>query len=77
MWGCERPELLITEAVAFHDQRTEDLNPPNGTTDDDPKDTHFDQRLRPRGSFFVEVYNPSGGDERPPAEFYDTSRTTR
>jgi len=25
VWGCERPELLITETLAFHDRRTEDL----------------------------------------------------
>ena len=26
VWGCERPELLITETLAFHDRRTEDRN---------------------------------------------------
>lgn len=26
VWGCERPELLITETFAFHDRRTEDLD---------------------------------------------------
>ena len=26
VWGCKRPELLITETLAFHDRRTEDLN---------------------------------------------------
>lgn len=25
VWGAERPELLITETLAFHDRRTEDL----------------------------------------------------
>lgn len=25
VWGCERPELLITETLAYHDRRTEDL----------------------------------------------------
>ncbi|MEQ8788912.1 MAG: hypothetical protein RIC55_21550 [Pirellulaceae bacterium] len=64
VWGCERPELLISETLAWHDRRTEDLmteDPPNGklagpdmTTDDND----FDQRLRPRGPFFVELYNP-------------------
>ncbi len=24
VWGAERPELLITETLAFHDRRTED-----------------------------------------------------
>jgi hypothetical protein len=26
VWGAERPELLITETLAFHDRRTEDLS---------------------------------------------------
>ena len=26
VWGCERPELLITETFAFHDRRTEDFD---------------------------------------------------
>ena len=25
VWGCERPKLLITETLAWHDRRTEDL----------------------------------------------------
>ncbi|MBI3838068.1 MAG: hypothetical protein HY288_09060 [Planctomycetia bacterium] len=71
VWGCERPELLITETLAFHDRRTEDIreskvdNPtathtlPGRTIDDKPKqDTNYDQRLRPLGSLFVELYNP-------------------
>jgi hypothetical protein len=61
VWGCERPELLITETLAFHDERTE---PDAGS------DGSNDQRLQPRGSFFVELYNPWANDERLPAEFY-------
>ena len=26
VWGCERPELLISESIVFHDRRTEDLS---------------------------------------------------
>ena len=26
VWGCKRPELLITETLAFHDRRTQDLS---------------------------------------------------
>jgi hypothetical protein len=25
VWGCKRPDLLLTEAIAFHDRRTQDL----------------------------------------------------
>lgn len=67
VWGCERPELLITEAFALHDRRTEDLAVGDKTTDGD---VDFDQRLAPRGSFFLELYNPWAGDERLPGEFY-------
>lgn len=60
VWGCERPELLITETLTLHARRTEDLaSDPSGkkTTDTTP-DEDFDQRLRPLASLFVELYNP-------------------
>ena len=67
VWGCERPELLITETLAFHDRRTEDtdkekvdptrMGQPAKTTDMTP-DPDFDQRLMPRSGFFLELYNP-------------------
>ena len=57
VWGTERPELLLTETLAFHDRRTEDLSTdPSGQME--PGDEDWDSRLRPRGSFFVELYNP-------------------
>jgi len=61
VWGCERPELLITETLALHARRTEDLaSDPSGkkTTDTTNPDEDFDQRLRPQASLFVELYNP-------------------
>jgi hypothetical protein len=95
VWGCERPELLITETLAFHDRRTEDLpndnGTPPGTTTGTPRDTDFDQQYVPRGSLFVELYNPwtaaapatgvpplpAGQTEQLPAEFYyDTANAT-
>lgn len=75
VWGCERPELLMTETVAFHDRGTADtsgaqnINDPNQnpTTGKDttttsttmPHDTDFDQVRRPRGSLIVELFNPT------------------
>ncbi|MEM7311603.1 MAG: hypothetical protein AAF497_00490 [Planctomycetota bacterium] len=79
VWGCERPELLITETLAWHDHATEDLSE-DGTTTDTPADDDFDQRVRPSGSVFIELYNPSGllsganqyeGLEKKSREFYD------
>ncbi len=74
VWGCERPELLITETFAMHDRRTEDLSftETSGstnykTTDTDP-DNDFDQRVKPQGSLFVELYNPNSAMEPLPAE---------
>lgn len=78
VWGCERPELLITETIAFHDRRLEDLDTdpsgkkydPESETDPSKEDNDFDQRLRPRGSLFIELYNPWSDSEGVPAELY-------
>ncbi|WP_442482440.1 hypothetical protein [Aeoliella sp. SH292] len=79
VWGAERPELLISETLAFHDMRQED----RATTADEgdnttaptqdtnrPQDDDLDQRLEPRGSLYVEVYNPNSGDAPKPVELY-------
>lgn len=76
--GVERPRLLITETFAFHDRRTEnrDDEDPEPATDkkakvgvnpDDDKD--FDQRLKPEGSLFIELYNASSPYDAPAGEF--------
>ena len=83
VWGCERPELLITETLAFHDRRAQDLDDSGNGTVADPEgdammdpaavENDFDQQLRPRGGLYVELYNPwTSNAERPPAEFYHT-----
>jgi hypothetical protein len=68
VWGAERPELLITETVCWHDRRTDDLAYTTGTTqnyqvvDWDPtkRDDDFDQQRRPQGCFLFELYSPWG-----------------
>ncbi|MDO4557918.1 MAG: hypothetical protein Q4C47_03025, partial [Planctomycetia bacterium] len=74
VFGCERPDLLITETLATHARRTEDTSEdPTGkkTTDDDaedePQEKDFDQKRRPIGSLFVELYNPWGSGEAAPS----------
>jgi hypothetical protein len=65
VWGAERPELLITEVHAWHDRRTEDLETPSKkVVDSDPTqaDDDFDQKRRPRGAFFVELFSPWGAE---------------
>lgn len=69
VWGTERPELLITEATAWHDRRTEDL-PEDGGQGTDDDNSNFDQRLKPIGAAFIELYNPWSTSTRSPAEFY-------
>lgn len=78
VWGAERPELLITESLATHDRRTEDLGSDftkqqleagNPLKDDD-----LDQRLRPKGSAFFEIYNPWSPTGQYPAELYSQLR---
>ncbi len=83
VWGAERPELLITETLAFHDRRSTDDGVGGGTvaamTDDD-----FDQAKRPKGSLFIELYHPGststmqtpeGTQPAPPVELYDATLT--
>jgi hypothetical protein len=77
VWGAEKPELLITETLAWHDRATNDLRTEDPVNDEagDGKyqnhaaetinpgqefsDTDFDQRFRPQGAAFIEIYNPN------------------
>ncbi|MDG2013307.1 MAG: hypothetical protein P8J33_07370, partial [Pirellulaceae bacterium] len=58
VWGCERPELLLTESVAFHDRRTQDLDSAGGGTQSSGDDDDFDSKLVPNASAFIELYRP-------------------
>ncbi len=77
VWGCEPPPMLLTEGLAFHDRRTQDLPADGGTVaagTDQGGGTgvaDFDQSYRPEGSLFLEVYNPSPRLEPKPGEFYN------
>ena len=70
VFGCERPDLLITETLATHARRTEDTTEDATgkltTVQKDP-DNDFDQKRRPIGSLFVEIYNPWGTGEAAPS----------
>ena len=58
--------MLITETLAWHDRRTNDLEVGEGSehTTTGPfsvgqtADNDFDQQRRPRGAFFVELTSP-------------------
>ena len=58
VWGCERPELLITEAAAYHDRATQDLASDASGVDVAGGDLDWDSRLIPRTSAFIELYHP-------------------
>lgn len=60
VWGNERPEVLITETVCWHDRQTDDLSSGgnNLTTSETLPDQDFDQQRRPQGAFFFELYSP-------------------
>jgi hypothetical protein len=85
VFGCERPELLISETLAFHDRRTEDraneVPDPNEMDAQEPayhfdssgatavpNDLSFDQRYKPQGSLFIELFNPWTSQEPRPRE---------
>jgi hypothetical protein len=61
IWGCERPELLLTESLILHDRRTEDLATDDGDNNvmpQPPGDDDTDSRFVPNASTFFEIYNP-------------------
>lgn len=66
VWGCEFPDVLITETHSFHDRRVKDTELDNdkhkkvggGAMDDDD----VDQFRIPQGSLFVELYCPKNSN---------------
>lgn len=58
VWGVERPELLITETLAFHDRRATDTDQDPSGKDIAGGDSNYDQDLAPKGVLMVELYNP-------------------
>ena len=57
VWGCERPEILITETFAFHDRKNVDGNTASTTTDPMPDDD-WDSEAVPVSGAILEFYNP-------------------
>lgn len=79
VWGCERPELLLSETMAVHANRTEDLAD-FGTVSGGGTDTDFDQRLRPEAYTLIELYNPwtqNRLNQRQDPSLYDTSNASQ
>lgn len=69
VWGCEAPELVLTEAFATHDRRVRDSTFDTTSTSNHyrfdstgkiTEDPTLDQMRIPQGSLFVELYCPRG-----------------
>ncbi|MGI5831683.1 MAG: hypothetical protein ACOX6D_04020 [Thermoguttaceae bacterium] len=57
VWGMERPDLLLTETLNFHDLGIADTSvDPTGKTVYNGEDDDFDQVRRPLGSTYLELY---------------------
>ncbi|MFW6170542.1 MAG: hypothetical protein ACODAD_08630, partial [Planctomycetota bacterium] len=63
VWGAEYPDLLLTEATAFHNRNVKDTEHDDGDGEkrkpegeDPPGDDDLDQYRIPQGSLFVELY---------------------
>ncbi len=80
VFGCERPELLITESFTYHDRRSEDRDNDDGeeetTTAAMMPDNDFDQRLLPVGGMMLELWNPNSNQNRTPNDIYRTANGT-
>jgi hypothetical protein len=81
VWGVERPELLITESLAFHDRRVADLaTDSNGSMhsmSSAPPDSNYDQVRVPQGSLFLELYSPHSpktGQGVYPSDLYQSGK---
>ncbi|GHT40564.1 hypothetical protein FACS189443_1090 [Planctomycetales bacterium] len=59
IWGFEKPEVAITETLAFHNRNVADASL-GGLVggSEEVRDNDFDQMGRPEGSLFVELYRP-------------------
>lgn len=69
VWGAERPEAILTEGLAWHDRRLEDLDAGGGQLGLD-KDDDLDQLRKPKGYVYLEAFNPWTDGVQRPQEFY-------
>lgn len=86
VWGCERPALLITETLAYHDRRIEDdATVGGGKVGSGDMGNNFDQLDLPKGVLAFELFNPWNTDNAqaqfgsvstPPAELSNISPIT-
>ena len=73
VWGMERPDLLLTETLAFHDLGIADTSydPSGETVHSGGKDEDFDQVRRPLGSAYLELYCAANPNVPQSTELYE------
>ena len=89
VWGCENPDLIITETLAFHDRAIADTDEDDEAADEndsrsaakttavspDVPDEDFDQIRVPQGSLFVELHATRNPlADRLPRELYSGTK---
>lgn len=79
VWGMERPDLVLTETLNFHDLGIADTNiewhKTNDASDEvgyvkDGDDNDFDQVRRPKGSSYLELYCTANPNVPQSSELY-------
>ena len=55
VWGCERPEVLISETFAFHDRQNRDTGTAGTVADNDDD---WDSLMQPVSGALIELVNP-------------------
>ncbi|MGN0910286.1 MAG: hypothetical protein ACI4NV_02560 [Thermoguttaceae bacterium] len=77
VWGMERPDLVLTETLNFHDLGIADTNIEWHTTEFDNRgyvkdgdDNDFDQVRRPKGSSYLELYCTANPNVPQSSELY-------
>ncbi|MBQ6828872.1 MAG: hypothetical protein IJO46_12755, partial [Thermoguttaceae bacterium] len=82
-WGMERPDLVLTETLSFHDLGVADTDDAHdvadGADDEDRSgaDKHFDQVKRPEGSTYLELYCAANPNVPQSPELYDFDENTK
>ena len=78
VWGMERPDLLLTETLAFHDLGIANTSFDDNTgtrvineDESDNKDEDFDQVRRPLGSAYLELYCAANPNVPQSPELYE------
>ncbi|MBQ5790737.1 MAG: hypothetical protein IIW01_10640, partial [Thermoguttaceae bacterium] len=82
-WGMERPDLVLTETLSFHDlgiadtDKAQDVADGGDDTERDGGDKHFDQVKRPEGSTYLELYCAANPNVPQSPELYDFDPNTK